>query len=99
MNKKRFLALLSATSIVFCSGSLSDKTAAKQTNSVDFEVYSLADLNALHASSEQGETFEGKTIILKNDLDLTGDGEGPTEELTAFQPIFAQGHEFKGTFD
>lgn len=51
MVKKRLLALLSATSIVFCSGSLSDKTAAKRTNPADFEVYSLADLNALHASS------------------------------------------------
>lgn len=33
MVKKRLLALLSATSIVFCSGSLSDKTAAKRTSS------------------------------------------------------------------
>lgn len=100
MSKKRLLALLSATSIVFCGCSLDDKTAAKQINPADFEVYSLADLNALHTSSKQGETFEGKTIILKNDLDITdGDGKASTEEFITFQPVFAEGHEFKGTFD
>ena len=98
MDKKRLLALLSATSIAFCGCSLGDKTAAKRTNPADFEVSSLADLNALHTSSEQGETCEGKTIILKNDLDLT-DGEGSTEDFITFQPIFAKDHEFKGTFD
>jgi len=57
------LALLSATSIAFCGCSLGNKTA--------FEISSLADLKALYTSSEQGETFEGKTIILKDDLCLT----------------------------
>lgn len=82
--------MLSATFIVFCGCSLSNKTA--------FEISSLADLKALHTSSEQGETFEGKTIILKDDLYLT-DGETVAGGTIVWESLFAEGHEFRGTFD
>ena len=90
MSKKKLLALLSAVSIVFCSCSLGNKTT--------FEISSLTDLKALHTSSEQGETFEGKTIVLKDDLYLT-DGEKVAEKTIVWKSLFTKGHEFKGTFD
>lgn len=63
-----------------------------------YKVYNIDDLNKLRQLSENGESFENKTIILKNDINITSNGNFNGEAVN-FKPIFGEGLEFKGTFD
>ena len=83
----------------------SQNTQSLQSNSV-IKISSLEDLNHLRDLSNQGENFEGKTIILENDIYITKDGtkDGePVEFKSIFKcPNFAEDNDdngFKGTFD
>ena len=79
---------------------------SSQSNSV-IKISSLEDLNHLRDLSNQGENFEGKTVILENDIyitkDQTKDGE-PIEFKSIFKcPYDSVGDNhnigFKGIFD
>ena len=114
MNKRfRIIsALLAATlsmSITLTANATQPKnnqnTQSSQSNSV-IKVSTVADLNNLRDRSNNGETFEGKTIILENDINITKDGTKDGEPVE-FKSIFkcldlAEYNDdvgFKGIFD
>ena len=72
-------------------------TQSSQANSA-IKVSTVADLNNLRDRSNNGETFEGKTIILENDINITKDGTKNGEPVE-FKTIFNQNAGFKGIFD
>lgn len=67
-----------------------------------YYVYNAKQLSWIQEQSVNGNTFEGKTIVLKNDIDLGGifDSEGNTlEGSKEFAPIGNNTYKFAGTFD
>lgn len=63
-----------------------------------YEIYNIDDLNNLRQLSANGETFKDKTIILKNDINITAN-EQPNGEAVCFKPVFDKNVTFSGTFD
>ena len=103
-NLKLISALLTATlsmSIALTANATQPKnnqnTQSSQSNSV-IKVSTVADLNNLRDRSNNGETFEGKTIILESDINITKDGTKNGEPVE-FKTIFNQNAGFKGIFD
>ncbi len=80
-------------------------TQSSQSNSL-IKISSLEDLNNLRDLSNQGENFEGKTIVLENDIYITKNGKKDGEPVE-FKPIFKcpdyaadnDDNGFKGIFD
>ena len=58
----------------------------------DLEIGSLAELQAFAAAVDNGETYEGKTVVLTADIDASGTTWNPIGEK-------ADNKSFKGTFD
>ena len=83
----------------------SQNIQSSQSNSL-IKISSLEDLNHLRDLSDQGENFEGKTVILENDIYITKDGKKDGEPIE-FKPIFKCPNDaepndddgFKGIFD
>ena len=94
---KRSLKLISAPLAAAISMSIAPTVSANppkndhsiqslQSKSV-IKISSLEDLNHLRGLSNQGENFEGKTIILENDIYITKDGKKDGDPVE-FKPIF-----------
>ena len=84
-----------------------DTTWYNETDT-EFALSSAEQLAGFASLVDSGNTFEGKTVKLQNDLDLravrevtTVDGEGNGEQILPFDPIGSYRKEtpFKGTFD
>lgn len=58
----------------------------------DLEIGSLAELQAFAAAVDNGETYEGKTVVLTADIDASGTTWNPIGEK-------ADNKSFRGTFD
>ncbi|MBR0423840.1 MAG: hypothetical protein IJJ04_04350 [Clostridia bacterium] len=93
------------TTSSFSTSAINEITeTAERCTHADFEISTIDDLNNLRNISKQGETFEGKTIILKNDITITSDGTA-----NDFESIFyaktntvdytTEKTEFDGTFN
>ena len=68
-----------------------------QLNSV-IKISNLSGLNSLRELSEAGENFQGKTIVLENDIYITKD-QTKDGESVEFKSIFSKNAGFKGVFD
>ena len=72
---------------------------AERCLQADYELSTIDDLNNLRELSKNGETFEGKHIVLKNDINITSNGNSDGGAID-FESIFVKdGVGFKGTFD
>ena len=69
-------------------------TSWYNAEATEFKLYTAEEIAGLAQLVDSGETFEGKTIKLESDLDLSADGK-------CFEPIgsYRKDKPFKGTFD
>jgi len=69
-------------------------TSWYNAEATEFKLYTAEEIAGLAQLVDSGETFEGKTIKLESDIDLSADGK-------CFEPIgsYRKDKAFKGTFD
>ena len=72
-------------------------TQSSQPNSV-IRILTVDDLYRIRELANGGENFEGKTIVLENNLYISED-EAKIEKQAELSPMFKQNGGFKGTFD
>ena len=66
--------------------------AALAEDKPDLEIGTLAELQTFAAAVDNGETYEGKTVVLTADIDASGTTWNPIGEK-------ADNKSFRGTFD
>ena len=84
---KRVFAMMMALALVFSMLPVSSVFAAE--TDADLTISTVEDLKAFAAAVNGGESYQGKTVVLGNDIDL-----GYTAVV-----IGTKGNPFKGTFD
>lgn len=86
------MAVLMVLSLVPLNGL---EVYATQTAGADLSISTAADLQAFAAEVNAGNSYEGKLVVLANDIEMM-DAEGIVATMT---PIGTKDSPFKGTFD
>ncbi len=90
---KKFISLFTTLCIVFSM--LGTFTVFAEETAADLEISTLAELEAFRDDVNSGNTYEGKTVKLTADIDMS-DKYGEGKE--SWTPIGTEAHPFNGTF-
>ncbi len=94
---KKIISLFTTLCIAFSM--LGTLTVFAQDSAADMKISTLAELEAFRDDVNSGNTYEGKTVVLGNDIDLSQIcGEDINGETVSWTPIGME-NMFEGTFN
>lgn len=95
---KKIVTLFATLCIVFTM--LGTFTVFADETESDLKIGTLAELEAFRDDVNSGNTYEGKTIVLTADIDMSEKyGENINGEEVSWMPIGTKEHPFNGSFD